>query len=1143
MGDALVLSAQPTEPLHIDKPCTAVVETVSATADDPDGNAAQRVEATTIAEDEQGKHEESVDQTVDQKDGNEQLSPVAVDTEPVQEENRVEDNADAASEASGAGQSGESVSDSVESIGVRGEQLRREHLKTHPLIVGWVAHDWEAFKHRYGDTERPYIIELLRAGPTTSDEIHMDMNRHVAVKHTPKSPADLCWIQRIRIQSPAIIAHLTRAVNQFPNSGDFQLESEFGHMHTFLRPFTSMMVLLPEMKLALERLEEKWANTESPTVTIEPDRSINEKAPAPDAEEGQTISPENSDEKYEPTADYPHAGMDDQTALEHMRCYVKFMDTTVVPLYDYFRDTSHKKVRFNDLALLFTPGELIYWPSAGSIMSVPYPSFQPVWRVFHSRRTKYGGMAIDDIDLCLSDTFHVCCYYIDHDGRSYGVMKSRIDFKCFEGEKTITDLPAYPFRFVENATRRLEEFKLQGELFRSYVKEHHLYYDGWSIPQELLKRSEDDSEDVHNYRRRRKRSDDTSEERYRRQKLEATTKALSSPEHVESPVIVDFDEAFKRHPEWKTTFRVPKESGVEWSWSHDPYDLSHWTDKTRAQPLYSAQELYMQGDAGIHLWKNDFIQKDVPISSSREDGLNKVSDEDLVLLPRRLVGYVLRDRKFLVLDILSLRSLLKQADMFKDLEIDPDHRRIVNSLVKAHFERRKIQKERPLLSLNQDLVYGKGAGLFILLHGMPGVGKTATAEAVAQRYNKPLFSITCGDIGASPREVEDELKEIFRLAHLWDCVLLLDEADVFLARRDISSLKRNALVSVFLRVLEYYSGILFLTTNRVGTIDEAFKSRIHLSLYYERLRKDQMLKIFNINLRKLREIEADKTKELRYTTIKEAELIIEDSKIIKFAKDHWKITPRHGRWNGRQIRNAFQIAASMARYDTGLELVEAEKKVEKKEEDGELESLVLDNTHFELVAEIMRRFDTYLELATGETDELSAYLDRARNDKLTVKDLISTVALQAPPSDKKRSSRTKKTREEDSDRPRKRKGAGKGRSRVYEEEAEKETRPSKAKGKSTKSDKAATRKKAVSPQRKPSSSKKTTTKNSTKSSGKSRSTKKGRDESEEEEDEEDTDEKSESEEEDSADEDSEDQSDDDDDEDEEESDDDDDDDD
>ena len=69
----------------------------------------------------------------------------------------------------------------------------------------------------------------------------------------------------------------------------------------------------------------------------------------------------------------------------------------------------------------------------------------------------------------------------------------------------------------------------------------------------------------------------------------------------------------------------------------------------------------------------------------------------------------------------------------------------------------------------------------------------------------------------------------------WPCtpscdtsILLLDEADVFLERRSPENLTRNGLVSVFLRKLEYYEGIVFLTTNRVSHFDEAILSELIL---------------------------------------------------------------------------------------------------------------------------------------------------------------------------------------------------------------------------------------------------------------------------------------------------------------------------
>jgi len=81
-----------------------------------------------------------------------------------------------------------------------------------------------------------------------------------------------------------------------------------------------------------------------------------------------------------------------------------------------------------------------------------------------------------------------------------------------------------------------------------------------------------------------------------------------------------------------------------------------------------------------------------------------------------------------------------------------------------------------------------------------------------------------------PERLESNLEDIFDYAVTWGAILLLDDADIFLQDRDDNSIERNALVSIFLRTLEYFTGILILTTNRVATFDQAFRSRIHISL-------------------------------------------------------------------------------------------------------------------------------------------------------------------------------------------------------------------------------------------------------------------------------------------------------------------------
>ncbi|KAF2258837.1 P-loop containing nucleoside triphosphate hydrolase protein [Lojkania enalia] len=137
-----------------------------------------------------------------------------------------------------------------------------------------------------------------------------------------------------------------------------------------------------------------------------------------------------------------------------------------------------------------------------------------------------------------------------------------------------------------------------------------------------------------------------------------------------------------------------------------------------------------------------------------------------------------------------------------------------------------------------DVIAGKGRGLIALLHGLPGVGKTFTAEAVAEHLRRPLYSISASEFSAKAGLLEGQLSDIFRIASHWNTILLLDEADVYLERHSSYDLIRNGLVTVFLHKLEYLDGIMFLTTNRVSEFDEAILSRIHLMLKYNELSKN-----------------------------------------------------------------------------------------------------------------------------------------------------------------------------------------------------------------------------------------------------------------------------------------------------------------
>ena len=175
---------------------------------------------------------------------------------------------------------------------------------------------------------------------------------------------------------------------------------------------------------------------------------------------------------------------------------------------------------------------------------------------------------------------------------------------------------------------------------------------------------------------------------------------------------------------------------------------------------------------------------------------------------------------------------------------------------------------------------------------------------------------------------------------------------MFLQARDKEDMRRNSVVSVFLRVLEYYSGILFLTTNKVGHFDEAFKSRIHVALYYPPLDEQSAMQIWKMNLRRLIEQRRNFDADVKGIT--------------KYAKRHYRTLEKSKRatWNGRQIKNAFQTAIALAEFDA---------KTERSKP-------LLSVKHFEVVARASEGFDYYLSMIHG------ADADRAKREGMRFDD-------------------------------------------------------------------------------------------------------------------------------------------------------------
>jgi hypothetical protein len=217
---------------------------------------------------------------------------------------------------------------------------------------------------------------------------------------------------------------------------------------------------------------------------------------------------------------------------------------------------------------------------------------------------------------------------------------------------------------------------------------------------------------------------------------------------------------------------------------------------------------------------------DIKIGQSKGDKrqvkvlAENVTDEILMALSPYVYGFSLVSKTWGEMKVDSVSEVVFRNDAYEKLVLEADTKDLILSLVESDSTH------------STDFIDGKGGGCIFLLHGPPGVGKTLTAESVAEKLKRPLYSVGIGELGTNVASLEQSLTRILETASTWGAVLLIDEADIFLEERNDNDIERNAMVGVFLRLLEYYHGILFLTSNRAKRIDTAFYSRISLSINY-----------------------------------------------------------------------------------------------------------------------------------------------------------------------------------------------------------------------------------------------------------------------------------------------------------------------
>ena len=636
--------------------------------------------------------------------------------------------------------------------------------------------------------------------------------------------------------------------------------------------------------------------------------------------------------------------------VSQLKLLVEFMDIDLKPVFKIRReilDGTLNQVEYGDLWHLFQRGD--------NVVSRADPT--QIFRVinFTGGREPLASQWKDyDAPSEALEGFVVDCISVIFNGKQLVPRLTKLQIPWFQGSRPIPSLDVYPLRFSPE----------KDALEKDAVENGIAYLDVVSKPfcHMLLKGT-------------------TTDDR---------------PQDVDAQIIIDTTLATNTVDEWRMPATIIPEKDLTLP--------DHRETTSRPNCLHGTYTLpgCCGSDRVFEDLKMDFRHRDSHVRSTSVLNPKTLVDlpyEDRILLPNWVHGFVLRTRQWVTARVKDLHPVQFPND-FDQLILPDDHKRTLKALVEIHENARDKETQSPVTAgIELDLVKGKGTGLIILLHGEPGVGKTSTAECIADTTKRPLFPITCGDIGETPLEVEKNLHSNFSMAQKWGCVLLLDEADVFLAKRTQTDIRQNAVTSVFLRSLEYYGGILFLTTNRVGGIDPAFKSRVHMALLYPTLDYEATKKLYSVFIKRTRD-EQQRAGVTRFT--------IDRKDILKFAKQHYKRLYKEKRegistWNGRyglcislaspshapsrhiwtlrfdpipltrarQIRNAFQTAIALVEHDA----------LHHKHGDSKP---VLSGAQFEIVAEASRQFDEYIIRAVGMGETAMAVWDQWRADPRSV---------------------------------------------------------------------------------------------------------------------------------------------------------------
>lgn len=567
--------------------------------------------------------------------------------------------------------------------------------------------------------------------------------------------------------------------------------------------------------------------------------------------------------KTKPSSEDKHERKKEQKRIDskrqHLKILVQYIDKDYAEIKkSLYPMLENGLITFDLLWALWKPNTLAFTTTYGS------PDEPRVFKV---------EMAEKHFSIMRGEYYYVEGKYFEYDGKQFGFGSMSDEINDFRGARRITTLKCYPLKYHKNEEQLRKDLIERGKKFVSLGGVHYKSHQGMAY--------------------------------YKKKKSIVKV-------NINGRIMIDPSIHRRINPNYPISLVRPKEHDII-SDDEDSDDDSgcggcESDSDNRGERLLDDEDTVKYVTKLIQDEKGNVQQVRIPkmddtaakekldqVTSKDEDDedatqaekevkkIPEFTDEEYLIASPVVLGFAFAEKMWLEFTVSGIKEIQWNETAYDSLVLKPEMKDIVKALVESH-------KYHAAESID-DVIQGKGKGLVAVLHGPPGTGKTLTAEGISELLKCPLYMVSAGELGTDSRYLESELQKILDICHAWGAILLLDEADVFLEKRNMHDIHRNALVSIFLRQLEYFQGILFLTTNRVETFDDAFQSRIHIALKYDNLDQRAKKTIFKIFIERVR--------------------VLKKMDLMPFTDEDYNMLARH-ELNGRQIKNTVGTAQALA---------------------------------------------------------------------------------------------------------------------------------------------------------------------------------------------------------------------------------------